>query len=84
MNDIAQNIPRIRTTLEERQVENQFTMIEIKGTIINQIVYVLVDLRASLSYISPQIVEMCNLKSKNFKNAWLVKLEMGTKRKVTS
>jgi len=51
--DIARNIPRISAALEDRQAEHQSTMIEIEGIISNQRVYVLIDPRASISYIGP-------------------------------
>jgi len=72
VNHIAQNIPRINTTLEDRKDKHKSTMIEIKGTILNQIISILIDLGATVSYINPQIVEKCNLKFEKFKNAWLV------------
>lgn len=72
MDQIARNIPGISTTFQDRKVENRSTMIEIKGTVLNQTVFVLIYLRASLSYISLQIVEQCNLKYEKFENAWLV------------
>lgn len=74
MNDISQDIPRISLTLEDKQVEHQPTMLEIEGTIPNQIVCILIDLRAILSYIIPQIVEECKLKTYKFINVWLVQL----------
>ena len=43
----------------------------------------MIDPRASLSYIAPQIVEKCKLSVKKFENPWLVQLATGAKRKVT-
>lgn len=74
MKDISRNIPRIDVALEDRKVENQSTMIEIEGNTLNQHVSVLVVLGNSISYISPQVVQKCNLKVQNFRNAWLVHL----------
>eukprot|EP00253_Pinus_taeda_P012017 PITA_12017 len=37
---------------------------------------------ATLSYISPKIVEQCKLQSEKFKNPWLVQLATGAKRRV--
>ena len=39
--------------------------------------------RASLSYVSPKLVEKCKLLVENFENSWLVQLATGAKRKVT-
>ena len=46
-------------------------------------VTILIDPRASLSYIAPQIVEKCKLYIEKFENSWLVHLATGAKRKVT-
>ena len=56
VNDIARNIPTISVALENRQEEHQATMVEMEGKISDQIVTVLIDLGASLSYVSPKIV----------------------------
>ena len=58
-------------------------MVEMEGKIANQSVTVLIDPGASLSYISPQVVEKCNLKTEKFQQSWLVQLASGTKKKVT-
>ena len=58
-------------------------MIEIEGMIIEQYFSIIIDLGANLSYVSPQIVEKCNLKLETFQQAWLEQLATGTKRKVT-
>ena len=66
VNDIARNIPTISAALENRQEEHQATMVEIEGKISELPITVLIDPGASLSYISPGIVEKCNLKPENF------------------
>ena len=58
-------------------------MIEIEGIISNQPMSILIDPGASLSYISPHIVKICKLKTKQFQHSWLVQLTTWTKRKVT-
>ena len=83
VNDIARNIPTVNAALENRQAEHQATMVEMEGNISDQSVTVLIDPGASLSYISPKIVEKCNLKPEKFQQSWLVQLATGTKRKVT-
>jgi len=47
-------------------------MIDIEGIIQNQPVSILIDPGTSLSYIGPQIVEMCNLKPEKNQISWLV------------
>lgn len=59
-------------------------MIEIEGNLTNQFVYVLIDPGASLSYVGPQIVGKCKLKTEKYRTTWLVKLAIGTKIRVTS
>ena len=63
VNDNAWNIPSISVSLEDRQVEHQSTMTEIEGIIFDQTVSILIDTGENLSYISPDIVEMFNLKT---------------------
>ena len=60
--DVARNIPRINAALEDQQADYQPTMIELEGKLLSQSVSILVDPGASLSYVSPKIVEMCKLK----------------------
>ena len=66
INDITRNIPTISVALENLQAEHQATMVEMEGKISDQSVTVLIDSGASLSYISPKIVEKCNLKTEKF------------------
>ena len=47
-------------------------MVEVQGMIQNQSVSILIELGASLSYVSPSIVEKCNLSLKKFEKSWLV------------
>ena len=59
-------------------------MVEIQGMIQNKHVSILIDLGASLRYVSPSIAEKCNLHLKKFKNSWFVQLATRTKRKVVN
>jgi len=56
--------------------------VESEGKIFNYTIYVLIGLRATLSYVGPKIVEQCKLQSVKFKNPWLVQLAIGAKRRV--
>ena len=59
-------------------------MVEVEGKL-NQIpISILIDPGASLSYISPDLVEKCKLSVENFANSWLVHLAIDAKRKVIS
>eukprot|EP00253_Pinus_taeda_P020750 PITA_20750 len=80
--DVARSMPRINATLEDRQADYQPTMIEFEGKIFDKNVSVLVDPGATLSYVSPKIVENCKLQLTKFKQPWLVQLATGAKRRV--
>eukprot|EP00253_Pinus_taeda_P030209 PITA_30209 len=80
--DVARSVPRINAALEDRQAEYQPSMVEFEGKISNLSIAVLIDPRATLSYVSPKIVEQCKLQSEKFRNPWLVQLATGAKRRV--
>eukprot|EP00253_Pinus_taeda_P022348 PITA_22348 len=82
--EVGRSIPRINAALEDRQAEYQPTMVEFEGKISNLTISVLIDPGATLSYVSPKVVERCNLQSVKFKNPWLVQLATGAKRRVTA
>ena len=56
--DVANEMPRINASLENRQTEHQNSMVEVQGMIQNHIVSILIDPGVSLCYISPSTVEM--------------------------
>ena len=77
-------MPRINATLDNRQADYQTSMVEVEGKL-NQIpISILIDTGASLSYISPNLVEKWKLSVENFAKSWLVQLATGAKRKVIS
>eukprot|EP00253_Pinus_taeda_P010862 PITA_10862 len=80
--DVARSLPRINAALEDRQAEYQPSIVEFEGKISHLSICVLIDPGATLSYISPKIVEQCKLQSEKFKNLWLVQLATGAKRRV--
>eukprot|EP00253_Pinus_taeda_P012980 PITA_12980 len=80
--DVAQSMPRINAALEDRQADYQPTMIEFEGKIFDRTVSILVDPGATLSYVSPKVVESCGLLTTKFKSPWLVQLATGAKRRV--
>lgn len=80
--DVAKNIPKINNALEDHQEDYQPDMVEFEGKIANPTVSILIDPGASLSYVSPKIVETCHLSNMKFKNSWLVQLATGAKRRV--
>eukprot|EP00253_Pinus_taeda_P029659 PITA_29659 len=82
--DVGRSMPRINATLDDRQAKYQPTMVEFEGKLLNLSVSVLIDPGATLSYISPKLVEQCKLQPEKFRNPWLVQLATGTKRRVTT
>lgn len=63
MGDVARNVPRINATLEDHQEDYQSSMVELEGKISDHLVSILIYPGASLSYVSPRIVDECHLKS---------------------
>eukprot|EP00253_Pinus_taeda_P003721 PITA_03721 len=55
--DVARSVPRINAALEDRQAEYQPTMVDFEGKISNLSIAVLIDPGATLSYVSPKVVE---------------------------
>eukprot|EP00253_Pinus_taeda_P011096 PITA_11096 len=82
--EVGRSIPRINAALDDRQAEYQPTMVEFEGKISDLTITVLIDPGATLSYVSPKIVERCKLQPVKFKNPWLVQLATGAKRRVTT
>eukprot|EP00253_Pinus_taeda_P023048 PITA_23048 len=82
--EVGRSVPRINAALDDRQAEYQPAMVEFEGKISDLTITVLIDPGATLSYVSPKIVERCKLQPFKFKNPWLVQLAMGAKRRVTT
>jgi hypothetical protein len=57
-------------------------VVEIEGKIHDTRISVLIDPGATLSYITPKVVESNKLKRLKHAKSWLVQLATGTKRKV--
>jgi hypothetical protein len=57
-------------------------MIEVEGMINNQTIDILIDSRASHSYIDPKMVEILQLPRRKHGKSWLVQLAIRAKRKV--
>ena len=72
MGEVARSIPNINVALEDHQGEFQPTMVEFEGTIFYQTCSILIDLGATLTYITSRVVERCKLQVVKFKNPWLV------------
>jgi hypothetical protein len=81
--DMGSMMPRIYVALENKQAEFQSHMIEVEGMINNRPFIILIDSRASHSYVDPRVVEILHLSRRKHESSWLVQLDIGTKRKVT-
>ena len=82
VDDLVRTMPRINTALENRQVDYQTSMVEMEGKLNQTPISILIDPGASLSYISPDLVEKCKLSVEKFAKSWSVQLATGAKRKV--
>eukprot|EP00253_Pinus_taeda_P016580 PITA_16580 len=82
--EVARSMPRINAALGDHQAEYQPTMVEFEGKISNLSIAVLIDPGATLSYVSPKIVEQCKLLSEKFRIPWLVQLATGAKRQISA
>jgi hypothetical protein len=81
--DMGSRMPRIYTTLDNKQTEFQSHIIEVEGTINNRPLVILIDSGASHSYVYPRVVDSFHLMRSKHEKSWLVQLAIGTKRKVT-
>ena len=79
--DLARAMPRINAVLENMQADYQTSMEEVEGKMNQNTISILIDTGASLSYISPDLVEKCKLSVEKFAKSWLVQLATGEKKK---
>jgi hypothetical protein len=81
--DVGIILHGINAVVDGRQVDHQSTVVEVEGKVNNNRVSVLIDPRATLSYVSPGVVDSNKLKKVRHAKSWLVQLATRTKRKVT-
>jgi hypothetical protein len=72
--DIDQSIHRVNTGLDGRKENHQSTILEIEGKIHDKIVSILIDLGASLSYVTPTLIDSNKVKKVKHTKSWLVQL----------
>ena len=70
--DLSRTMPRINAALENRHAGYKTSIVEVEGKINQTPIAILIDPRASLSYISPKLVEKCKLPIEKFVSSWLV------------
>jgi hypothetical protein len=80
--DMGRSLHRINVAIDGLQADHQSSMVEIEGKINDTRIFVLIDPGATLSYITPDVVESNKLKKLKHTKSWLVQLATGTKRKV--
>jgi hypothetical protein len=80
--DVGRSFHSINAIVYGRQADHQSSVVEIEGKINHTQISVLIDLGATLSYITPSVVESNKLKKIKHEKSWLVQLAMGTKRKL--
>lgn len=75
-------IPKINVALDDHQEKYQPTMVDFEGKIFDQAIFVLIYPGATLSYVSPKIVDKCCLQGVKYKNPGSVQLATGPRRQV--
>jgi hypothetical protein len=80
--DVGRILHQINAAIDGRQADHQFSVVEIKGKINDTQISILIDPGATLSYITPDVLESNKLKKLKHAKSWLVQLATGTKRKV--
>jgi hypothetical protein len=69
--DMGRNIPRIYTTLDNKQVDIQSHMINVEGKINDKPIAILIDSRSIHSYLDPKMVEIFLLPKRKLGKYWL-------------
>ena len=60
MGEIVRSIQKIHVALDNRQTYHQSVIMEIEGKNVDQQISGLIDPGASLIYITPKMMEVCN------------------------
>ena len=79
--DLARTIPRINAALENRQVDYQTSMVEVEGKLNQTPISILYDPRASLSYISPDLVKKMQVISRKICKVMVILASYWNKKK---
>jgi hypothetical protein len=81
MEDMGRNVPRIYAALDNKQEKYQSHMIEVEDIVNNQTTAILIDSRASHSYIYSKMVESLCFPIRKHGKSWLVQMATKPKRK---
>jgi hypothetical protein len=74
MGDVGRSMHWINAIVDGRQYDHQSCVVEIEGKINSIQIFFLIDLGATLSYITPGMVESNKLKKMKHSKSWLVQL----------
>jgi hypothetical protein len=80
--DVGRISHKINEKMDGRQADHQSTVMEVEGKVNNNLVSVLIDPGATLSYVTHGVVYSDKLKKIKHEKSWLVQVEIGTKIKV--
>ena len=81
--EIGKCFHRINASLDDRHANHQSTIVGIECTISNQIISILINLGATLSLMTPRMMDNYEIAKVRHAKPWLVQLAIGEKRKVT-
>jgi hypothetical protein len=79
---VGRSLHRISETIDGQQADHRSSVVEIEGKVNDTQICILIDPRATLIYITPDVVESNKLKKLKHEKSWLVQLATGTKRKM--
>ena len=60
-NDVAQTIPWIYVTLDNRHADHQTPMVEMKSMISNQLISIYINLVYNFIYVSPKTIKISSM-----------------------
>jgi hypothetical protein len=72
MGDLGRSLHRINATIDGRQANHQSSVVDIRGKIHDTRISILIDPGATLSYITPNVVDSTKLKRLKHTKPWLV------------
>ena len=69
---MGRSLHQINATIDGRQDDHESSVVEIGGKILYTQISILIDSGATLSYITPDVVELNKLKKQKHEKSWLV------------
>ena len=68
--EVGKSYHQIKASLENRQADYQSAIMDIEGTISNQSLSILIYTGVTLSYITPKVMEDCQLSKIRYAKPW--------------